>query len=123
VSLQQTIRDEETLPRRNGELVFAAPWESRAFGVAVGLTESGVCSWDDFRARLIEQIGDWSAQGGDDPQWHYYEHWLDALERLVLESGVVTPDELAAALAAAEHAAAHEHDDAGHGHGHGHDHG
>ena len=28
-------------PRANGELVFEAPWESRAFGVAVALHESG----------------------------------------------------------------------------------
>ena len=29
-------------PRDNGELVFEAPWESRAFGVAVALHDAGV---------------------------------------------------------------------------------
>ena len=29
------------LPRKNGELVFAEPWEGRAFGIAVALKESG----------------------------------------------------------------------------------
>ena len=27
------------LPRKNGELVFKAPWEGRAFGMAVVLNE------------------------------------------------------------------------------------
>ena len=27
------------LPRENGELVFQAPWEARAFGLAVALNE------------------------------------------------------------------------------------
>ena len=26
-------------PRANGELVFEAPWESRAFGIAIALVE------------------------------------------------------------------------------------
>ena len=26
------------LPRKNGELVFEAPWEGRAFGIAVALS-------------------------------------------------------------------------------------
>ena len=29
----------EALPRKNGELVFQAPWEGRAFGLAVVLNE------------------------------------------------------------------------------------
>ena len=29
-------------PRRNGELAFEAPWESRLFGVTMALVRSGV---------------------------------------------------------------------------------
>ena len=29
-------------PRDDGELVFAAPWESRAFGLALVLSETGL---------------------------------------------------------------------------------
>ncbi|GED84200.1 hypothetical protein TNCT6_12850 [Streptomyces sp. 6-11-2] len=37
-------------PRRsNGELVFAEPWESRAFGMAVTLYEAGVFGWTEFQ--------------------------------------------------------------------------
>src|SRR5207302_9267381 len=44
------------LPRKNGELVFEAPWEGRAFGIAVALSERGTYGWDEFRERLVERL-------------------------------------------------------------------
>ncbi len=44
------------LPRQNGELVFRAPWESRAFGVAIALHEAGAIDYEVFRSRLIDEI-------------------------------------------------------------------
>jgi hypothetical protein len=43
------------IPRRNGEPVFDEPWESRVFGMAVGLCERGFYVWDEFRERLIAE--------------------------------------------------------------------
>ena len=40
------------LPRQNGELVFESPWEARAFGIAVALSEAGQYPWPDFSAAL-----------------------------------------------------------------------
>lgn len=74
------------LPRRNGELVFDAPWQGRAFGIALGLHEAGAYGWEEFRQHLIEEVG-------SDEQAAYYEHWLAALERLAVERGLVTPGE------------------------------
>ena len=51
-------------PRANGELVFEEPWESRAFGLAVALHDAGVVDFEDFRARLIAEIGAWEAEHG-----------------------------------------------------------
>jgi nitrile hydratase accessory protein len=79
------------LPRRNGELVFEAPWEGRAFGMAVLLNERGAYAWEEFRDRLVDRIG-----SGRQP---YYESWLDALESLVLARGLVAPGELEARAA------------------------
>jgi nitrile hydratase accessory protein len=79
------------LPRSNGELVFEAPWESRAFGLAVALHESGVYEWSDFSTELAAEIAAANADDGS----HYYERWLAALERLLLERGVVASQELA----------------------------
>jgi nitrile hydratase accessory protein len=118
VSVGDAVRAEETLPRRNGELVFDAPWQSRAFSVAVALAESGACEWDDFRSRLIAQIDVWD----EGREWRYYDHWLAALERLLVERGITTVAELdqrtdVVALAAAnEHD--HDHDDDGEDHHH-----
>ena len=43
-------------PRRNGELVFAEPWESRVFGLTMALHQAGIFIWDEFRSRLIDAI-------------------------------------------------------------------
>ena len=79
------------LPRKNGELVFEAPWEGRAFGLAVALSEANEYGWDEFRQRLIAQIGPADARGADVP---YYEHWLAALESLLIDRGLLSPAEL-----------------------------
>lgn len=68
------------LPRRNGELVFEAPWESRAFGLAAAYVEASGVGWAAFRAHLIAAIDDLPR---DTP---YYEAWVTALERLVAEA-------------------------------------
>jgi nitrile hydratase accessory protein len=79
-------------PRSNGELVFAAPWESRAFGLAVSLHDAGVFRWPDFQAALIARIaaGERAHPGG--AGWSYYGHWLGALEDVLATSGVVPDD-------------------------------
>lgn len=78
------------LPRSNGELVFQAPWEGRAFGLAVSLYDSGRYPWPEFRDRLVKEI----AADSDSATSRYYEHWLAAFERLVLDQGVISRAEL-----------------------------
>jgi nitrile hydratase accessory protein len=79
------------LPRSNGELVFNAPWEGRAFGMAVALKDGGLYPWDAFRDRLIGQVAQADGPEGD---LHYYEQWLAALVNLVTDSGWISEDEL-----------------------------
>ena len=51
-----TTMDEQTaFPRHNGTLVFEAPWEARAFGLAVALNEAGVYPWRDFSQGLAAE--------------------------------------------------------------------
>jgi nitrile hydratase accessory protein len=87
------------LPRRNGELVFGQPWESRAFGLAITASEAGVFDWGEFRQRLIAEIGFWESQHGrehvEGSDWSYYARWLVSLEGLLADKGLVSPDELA----------------------------
>ena len=67
----------EDVPRQNGELVFAAPWEGRAFGLAAAYVEATGVGWAAFRAHLVAAIADLPAGTP------YYEAWVEALERLV----------------------------------------
>ena len=89
------MRGELALPRSNGELVFAAPWEGRAFGIAVALNEGGAYEWGEFQRRLAEEI---AAADDSDDGGLYYERWLASLERLLVERGMVTREELDARM-------------------------
>ena len=76
-------------PRSNGELVFDAPWQSRAFGVAAALVEAGRFNWSDFRSELIVHI---AASEADDEVFDYYTCWCKALETLVQRHGLADAD-------------------------------
>lgn len=79
------------LPRRNGELVFEAPWQGRVFGMAAALSEAGVFEWDPFRQRLIVRIAE--AEQRPEP-FEYYPCWLAAFEDVLEGTGIVLPLEL-----------------------------
>ena len=103
-------------PRDNGELVFAAPWESQAFGVALALHDAGAIDWEDVRQSLIREISDWEAAHPSGEGWNYYQCWLGALEQLLSGTGLVSAGDLRARL---EQLAARP---AGHDHRHEHRH-
>ena len=77
-------------PRSNGELVFTAPWEGRAFALAVAVVDHAGLPWDAFRLRLIDAIA-------GEPGRPYYESWAVALESLVVGLDLTTPTALDAA--------------------------
>jgi nitrile hydratase accessory protein len=91
------------LPRKNGELVFEAPWESRAFGVAIALHDAGAIDFEVFRGRLIAEIG-------DEGEPAYYACWLRALEQVLLELELVSAEELEQRAASIVHDWAHDHE-------------
>src|SRR5918999_5913143 len=87
----EDLGDSLAVPRKNGELVFVAPWEGRVFGMAVALGDNRVYDWDEFRDRLAAEIAAAEAHADDSG---YYERWLASFERLLLETGAVTAEEL-----------------------------
>ncbi len=94
-----------TPPRRNGELVFETPWESRLFGITMTLHQAGRFEWEEFRALLIEEIARWERDSGGraNAAWSYYTCWQAALEKLLARKGLFGEAELddrAQALAA-----------------------
>lgn len=92
-------------PRRNGELVFRAPWESRVFGATLVLYDRGAFTWDEFRERLIAAIARAEAvrapaapapvAAPESAPFPYYECWLEALEDLLAAKGLCAADALA----------------------------
>jgi nitrile hydratase accessory protein len=104
------------IPRRNGEPVFDAPWEARAFGIAVALHEKGIYSWRDFSQELATAIVEAERHDHDST---YYERWCAALEKLAKASGLVTQDEVDQRMAAYASGMYDDHHDHGQGHDHG----
>lgn len=87
-----TMDEQIALPRQNGELLFSAPWEARAFGIAVALNAAGLYPWRDFSQGLAAETA--AAEQGAG-QTSYYERWLETLAKLALAKGLITPEELA----------------------------
>lgn len=99
------------IPRRNGEPVFNEPWESRVFGAAVALCERGIFEWDEFRERLIAEIASSDVDSADParPPATYYEHFLSALERVLIDKGICDQAEISQQLNS-ESSEQHDHD-------------
>lgn len=106
-------------PRLNGELVFAEPWQSRTFGMAMALSDAGVFVWDEFRDALIARIKAWEDNHPDGECWSYYRCWQQALEDVVANRSLVPRERLSErGQQLAERPAGYDH---GHDHGHDHD--
>jgi nitrile hydratase accessory protein len=79
------------VPRRNGELVFEAPWQGRVLGMAVALSEQGIFPWEEFRRELIRRVAEAETRGGE---FRYYDAWLAAFECVLARRGLVTTADL-----------------------------
>ncbi len=90
----------DVLPRRSGEPLFRAEWERRAFGAAIALVERGLVPFDDLRWRVTAAITTWErANLGNEESFNFFERWLLALERILIDRGVITREELNARAA------------------------
>ena len=69
------------LPRDADGPVFAEPWQAQAFALAVQLHERHAFTWSEWAQALSAEL---AAAGPADDGSRYYEHWLAALERLVM---------------------------------------
>ena len=68
--------------------MFAEPWQAQAFAMAVKLSEQGCFTWKECAAALTNELKAAESRGEPDDGTHYYEHWLAALERLVVNKGL-----------------------------------
>lgn len=74
---------------------FDEEWQRRAFGLAVALAEFGYYRWEDFQRELVAAVAAWEQAPEDERgPWSYYDRWLEALDRVLVESGAVAQGEL-----------------------------
>ncbi|WP_457151501.1 nitrile hydratase accessory protein [Mesorhizobium sp. P5_C1] len=87
--------------------VFAEPWQAEAFAMTVALHDEGQFSWGEWAQALSAQVKKpGAAVDGND----YYEHWLAALESLLVSKGLTAKadvDAMAEAWERAAHATPH----------------
>ncbi|MQA11661.1 MAG: nitrile hydratase subunit beta [Pseudonocardiaceae bacterium] len=83
------------LPGLDDELDFHAAWETRTFGIVRSLIYRGAFTLDEFR-HAIERMDPARYLGAS-----YFERWLDAVERLCVEKGLITSAERDEIVAAA----------------------
>jgi nitrile hydratase accessory protein len=121
-TLQLDVEGPAAPPRSNGELVFAEPWEGRAFGLTMALVHGGVLDYETFRTALIERIQAWESSAPAGERFRYYRCWLAALEQVLETAGLISESaviERSVQFAARPAGHDHRHDD---GHPHAHDH-
>lgn len=74
----------------SSEPTFHEEWAGIVFATALTMMAQGLFTMDRFR-HAIERL---------DPGWYldlsYYEHWLAAMEKLVVETGTIDADSLSA---------------------------
>lgn len=88
-TVDRALADETPLPRDNGELVFEEPWHGRALGMGVLALERSGASWPEFRRHLAAAIAIRSSPDDESEATAYYASWLDALEAMLAERGLL----------------------------------
>ncbi|GAC1634690.1 MAG: hypothetical protein NVS9B10_30820 [Nevskia sp.] len=79
--------------RETQEPYFHEDWERRVFALFFGGFAGGHFNVDMFRAEIERMPGHEYLRSS------YYEHWLHALEALLVKSGAVTESELRSRIA------------------------
>lgn len=94
------------LPSENEVNVFSQPWQAQAFAMTIQLHSAKVFTWPEWAAALTQEIKEAQKSGDPDSGDTYYHHWLNALEKLILQKNLGTSDQIHALEHAWEAAAA-----------------
>ncbi|HVJ43374.1 MAG TPA: nitrile hydratase accessory protein [Dongiaceae bacterium] len=76
------------IPQDESGPVFAEPWQAQAFAMTIALYERGLFTWPEWAAALSHAIKTAQLAGDRDLGDTYYQHWLTALEALIVEKGI-----------------------------------
>ena len=89
-----SIDDLPALPRDKDGPVFNQPWEAKAFALAVRLSEAGCFTWPEWVRTFSQEIKTAQERGDPDLGDTYYQHWINALERICTAKGLVGCEEM-----------------------------
>ncbi len=95
MSTASPLLDLPLMPRDDNGPVFAEPWQAQAFAVVVELIESEKLTRTEWADRLGAVLKAAEDNGRYDAADRYYDHWLTALEQLVVEKDLAEWQDLA----------------------------
>jgi nitrile hydratase accessory protein len=76
--------------------IFAEPWQAQAFAMTIALHKAGLFTWPEWAEALSQAIRQAQAEGDPDHGETYYNHWLRALEQMIIAKGVADSAHLTA---------------------------
>ncbi|MBI2802346.1 MAG: nitrile hydratase accessory protein [Gammaproteobacteria bacterium] len=79
------------LPTDDEGVVFAAPWEAKAFALVVHLHQRGAFEWSAWVKALAAEIAADKTRGAATP---YYQLWLTAAESLMTSQALIDGERL-----------------------------
>lgn len=82
------------LPRDSDGPIFSEPWQAQAFAVVVELTEAGTLTRQEWADHLGAVLKEAEERGEYDTGQRYYDHWLAALERVVVDKNLAGWEDL-----------------------------
>ena len=89
-----TLNELPALPRDHDGPVFNEPWEAKAFALVVRLSEAGCFTWEEWVEVFSREIEAAQRRGDPDLGDTYYQHWLNALERICRDKGLVGDEDM-----------------------------
>ena len=77
----QNLRDRSPLPEEDP--VFDAPWQAKAFSLAVGLHQSGLFAWKEWAELFSKNSREFERDKEVTNNHDYYLIWLNTLEDML----------------------------------------
>lgn len=94
MTLPDSVQSTPQLPLdQDGGPVFNAPWEARVFAMTLQAHQSGMFSWGEWAETLGAELA--KDPVDEAPSIGYYDHWLNAFEKLLTNKGVTGAHQLA----------------------------
>ncbi len=82
------------IPKDDDGPIFAEPWQAQAFAMAVNLCDAGHFKWSEWVEVFSTEVKLAQAAGDPDLGDTYYNHWLNALEKIIAAKNIITSPDL-----------------------------